>query len=52
VLVEPVQYGSGDVIFFLHEVVKLRNEVAGLFLYNVAPSVAPVWQGGLPGENA
>ncbi|CAI8410989.1 MAG: Histidine biosynthesis bifunctional protein HisB [Halieaceae bacterium] len=39
-------------IFFTHEVVKLRNEVAGLFLYNGAPSVAPAQSRGLPGEDS
>ena len=48
--VKPAEQRVGNVIFFTHEVVKLRNEVAGLFLYNGAPSVAPARLGGLPGE--
>jgi imidazoleglycerol-phosphate dehydratase len=50
VLVKPLEQRVGNVIFFTHEVVKLRNEVAGLFLYNGAPSVAPARSGGVPGE--
>jgi imidazoleglycerol-phosphate dehydratase len=49
-LVKPLEQRVGNVIFFTHEVVKLRNEVAGLFLYNGAPSVAPARSGGVPGE--
>ena len=39
VLVKPAKEWFGNGFLRGHEVVKLRNEVRGLFLYNDAPSV-------------